>query len=267
MAGRASKLSDGAGADFRVGPSHQSGVLMDLVYLVRSGPNEELRYSLRSIEKNAPGLFRKVWVMGTDLPDWLTGVEFLPIPDGDHKHETMRRKTLAVCDNPDVTPTFGLMNDDYFLVKPISEWVVYHMGPASEWINEKLAKRSWSWTSYLRDVYATCRWMADQGYGDVPVRETHSITVWDRVRLAEVIRAYPQNRGLTVVDLYEAAGAGGPGVRGPNAKVHNDEHLAARLKDGWPWLSSSDESWVSSRIGEYMRGMFPEPSRFEKVGA
>lgn len=250
-------MSEKGGAD--------SSALPDLVYLVRSGENEELRYSLRSVTKNAKGLYRNIWVVGTGLPEWLNNVYVLPVPDGTDKHETMRRKTLAICDHPDLSDTFVLMNDDYFLVEKITEWVVYHMGPVSKWLQSKLVGRVM--TTYLRDVYLTADWMRKQGYGDVLVRETHSATVWDKRKLAATIRKYPENRGLTVVELYDAAGAGGEGQYALNAKVHKDDHLDAKLAAAdSPWLSSSDVSWKKSRIGAHIRKLFPRRCRYEKAG-
>lgn len=241
-----------------------SASLPDLVYLVRSGENEELRYSLRSIAQNAKGLYREIWVVGTGLPDWLTNVNVLPIPDGLVKHETMRAKTLAISEHVELSQTFGLMNDDYFLVKPIKEWVVYHMGSVSEWVAKKIADAG-QLTSYLRDVRSTALWMEAQGYGDVLCRETHSITIWDKTLLVEALKKYPRGRGLTTVELYDMAGAGGEGEFALNAKVHHDDHLHAKLSaNDSPWLSSSDESFANSRIGDYMREMFPDPSKYEK---
>ena len=51
-------------------------MIPDLVYPVRDGlDNEELRYSLRSIDRFAGGMFGTVWVVGNVLPDWLVGVK------------------------------------------------------------------------------------------------------------------------------------------------------------------------------------------------
>lgn len=237
--------------------------MRDLVYLVRSGDNEELRHSLRSVAKNADGLFRKVWVVGVDLPDWLAGVDVIEHRDGPLKHQTMRDKIRAVCDTADVSDEFILMNDDYFLTEPIRDWVVYHMGPASEWLFQK-SMQAKGMTSYLRDVKTTCVWMAKQGYGDVLIRETHSPTIWDKRRLARVLDEYPPVQPMTVVELYAAAGCGGEGVFALNAKIHNDEQLDTKLAAAdSPWLSSSDFSFENSRVGNLIRGMFPEPSRFE----
>lgn len=247
-------------------PLFVGGMMRDLVYLVRSGENEELRYSLRSVEKHASGLFRDVWVVGVDLPDWLTGVNVLPVPDSRNKHQTMRDKIRALCEVDAVSDEFILMNDDYFLTKPISEWVVYHMGPASAWLRRKIdaAVRHGGVTSYLRDVRTTCKWMAEHGYGDVLVRETHSPTIWDKTRLARVLDDYPPVQPVTVVDLYDAAGCGGVGEFALNAKVHTDEQFDVWAGDGSnPWVSSSDVSFAETKVGEFVRGMFSEPSRWE----
>lgn len=238
--------------------------MRDLVYLVRSGSNEELRYSLRSVAKHADGLFRKVWVVGVRLPRWLTGVHVLPIPDGPVKHQTMRDKVRAVCDEPGVSDEFVLMNDDYFLAEPIDEWVVYHMGPASAWWQEIIDSRGGHVSRYMRDVKTTCDWMAAQGYGDVLIRETHSPTIWDKRRLAAVLDRYPADQPVTVVDLYAAAGCGGEGEYALNAKAVNGETFAEKVAAGdSPWLSSNDTAFRREAIGRWVRKNFTVPSRFE----
>lgn len=239
----------------------------DLVYVVRSGENEELRYSLRSIERHANGLFGDIYVVGTGLPSWLTGVNVVPVADvggidARYKHANMRRKVRAACD---VVPNhFLLLNDDYFLVKPISEWVIYHMGRASEWLGMRVRQLG-GFTAYLRDVQKTVEWLRVHGYGDVLIRETHSPTWWESSRFAEMLDAYPDGRPVTVVDLYDACGIGQEGAFALNAKIHNDDQLEAKLAaDDSPWLSSSDFSFASSRVGGMVRGLFRGRSRFEK---
>lgn len=238
--------------------------LPDLVYVVRSGENEELRHSLRSVERYADGLFRHIWVVGTGLPDWLTGVKIITIDDGPEKHETMRRKIQAATDHPDVSDNFLLMNDDYFLTRKINAWETYHMGLAREWIAERLRRRNGQWSTYLRDVNMTVAWLADHGHPDVLVRETHSPTWWDKQALGEMLRLYPGGRPITVVELWDICGHGPDGGRVRNAKVHDDGGLEAAYSDGRnPWLSSSDTSFSETRIGVDIRAMFPNTSRFE----
>ena len=59
---------------------------MDYVYTCRQGNNEELRYSLRSIEHNMPA--GRVWVVGY-RPDWYIG-DFVQVKDIGSKFENIR---------------------------------------------------------------------------------------------------------------------------------------------------------------------------------
>lgn len=237
--------------------------LPDLVYVVRSGENEELRHSLRSVDRFAKGLFRDVWVVGTDLPDWLANVNIIPVHDGSDKHETMRRKILAACRHKDVADTFLLMNDDYFLTRKITRFETYHMGLARDWIDQNLKLRRGKWTPYLRDVDLTVRWLARKGH-DVKVRETHSPTWWEKHSLARWLTDYPATRPITVVDLWDVCGVGPDGGQVINAKVHYDENLDRWREDGSnPWVSSSDDSWHSSQIGSDVKALLRRKSRFE----
>ena len=69
---------------------------MDLLYVVGGGSkhnNAELRYSLRSIEKNCTG-YDRVFIVG-QKPEWVTNVEFYPCDDPyDCTHKNMMHKIL-----------------------------------------------------------------------------------------------------------------------------------------------------------------------------
>ena len=94
---------------------------MDVLYLLGSGSvweNNEIRFSLRSAEKNILDLGR-VFIVG-ELPDFLCNVEHLAFPDMfGAKWKNAYTKTLFACKNPDLSDDFLLMNDDFFILKPI----------------------------------------------------------------------------------------------------------------------------------------------------
>lgn len=56
--------------------------LYDVVYIVKEDPdNEELRYSIRSVEENFP--VRYIWIFGY-CPKWLSNIIYVPVKqDGD----------------------------------------------------------------------------------------------------------------------------------------------------------------------------------------
>ena len=94
---------------------------MDIVYPLGTGSvweNNELRFSLRSVEENLIGLGR-VWVVG-EKPSWLTGVEHIPMkdPTGVPWRNSLA-KIREACKRAELSPEFLYMNDDFFLTQPV----------------------------------------------------------------------------------------------------------------------------------------------------
>lgn len=241
-------------------------MIPDLVYPLKVTDDcEELRYSLRSVHTNAPGLFGKVWVITREpVPDWLTGVHVLAAGDGGNKGQDVRSKMAAACAHPEVADRFLLMCDDFYLVDPITEWEAFHMGPTSAYLRR--LRREHAAAGWLRSVAHTADWMAAQGHGDILTRQGHRPLPWDKVRLAEALATYPVGRPLDVNGLYDIAGAGGVGRKGMNSKIRHDpaEFHRKTTKRNIPWLSSNNTSFAEGMIGGYIRGIFREPSPFER---
>lgn len=242
--------------------------LPDLVYPVRGGENEELRYSLRSVAANAAGLFRKVWVIGRDLPSWLTGVEIIDAGATGGKQADVRAKVRAAAGDRRVASRIVLMTDDVYLVEPITEWEPFHMGRTSDYISH-LAKQGTTVTNsgWLRAVVSTAEWMAEQGYDDILVRQGHRPLLWSKTKLKGALDRYPADRKLDIVGLYDIAGAAGVGRHAGNAKIGvSDDAFHQKMAElDIPWRSSNDKSFRGGLIGEFVRRMFPEPSPFEVV--
>lgn len=97
---------------------------MDLVYICRDGENEELRYSIRSAVKNLP--HSKIWVVG-GKPDWYGG-NFIPVKQTSSKYSNVRNILEEIKNNNLISNKFILMNDDFFIVKPITKITAYYNG-------------------------------------------------------------------------------------------------------------------------------------------
>lgn len=99
------------------------GRVIDVVY-----PNveklvqwEEMKYSLRSLEKNLVGVKFRVWIVG-DLPEWINADEVLFIPvelTGLTPRIDILHKHLAVINHPDINEEYFWMNDDIYLVNKV----------------------------------------------------------------------------------------------------------------------------------------------------
>ena len=90
---------------------------MDLVYICRSGDNEELRYSIRSMVANVP--HDNLWVVG-GKPSWYIG-KHIPVKQSDDKYDNARNNLKAIVESSEISDRFILVNDDFYVTKPIKK--------------------------------------------------------------------------------------------------------------------------------------------------
>lgn len=226
---------------------------LDLVYLV--GPQSddaELRYSLRSADRNLP--HDAVWFVGRRLPRWATGVEFVRIDEGPRKWENLPRAILAAASVPQIGGAFYLMNDDFFVMMPHGNGVpMMHRGPIEP---RASAGRYWKGFAETTKVLRALGCAGELNYevhAPMPVSK-------DALRYAlEEGLALHRGGCLHSRTLYgnltDARGEPvyeDPKVAGPQA-VRADARL----------LSTNAQSWAG-RTGDIIRARFPDPSKYEK---
>lgn len=104
----------------RVYETCESDANYDLVYILKqSDINPDLKFSLRSIEKFCT--YRKVWIVGYK-PSWIKNVEYLPTVQTGNKWVNSMTNIVAACNCPEISEDFVLMNDDFFIIKTITDW-------------------------------------------------------------------------------------------------------------------------------------------------
>lgn len=126
---------------------------VDLVYVLGTGSqwgNNEIKYSIRSVEKNLSG-YRNIYIIGEKVPFFNDKVIQIQYPDevgGKNADGNMARKILRACKEEALSDWFLFMNDDFIINKPISaseiKW--FHKGdmstfPASYWGTQFYRKR------------------------------------------------------------------------------------------------------------------------------
>lgn len=224
----------------------------DVVYIVRDGPNEELRYSLRSLINLPHG---RVWIVGGG-PDWLTGVGRIKVEQYRSKHENGVRNIRAAIAHPDVANPFVLFNDDFFVVQPLDTVPVLHNGPLADRItNDALGP------SYQRMLRDTQRLLQRHGHDDPLCYDLHVPMTLDKPALTEALDACNGAQILyqTVYGNLRQVG----GTYSVNAKVHaSTDDIQRPIPDG-PFWSTNDKSFREDEIGRRIRAAFPEPSRYE----
>ena len=96
--------------------------------------DNELRFTLRSIEKNLTG-FRNVIIVGW-CPPWVQNVVHIKKEDRAGKKQfSIYQKTMAAFDHPETTDSILFWNDDHFLMGEMSvnDFRYWYDGTIDEW--------------------------------------------------------------------------------------------------------------------------------------
>lgn len=227
----------------------------DIIYILRNGKNEELRYSLRSVEKNYP--HKRVIFYG-GKPDGIEPDLFVPYTQpGDTKWEKVRNTIELICKNDNLTEDFILFNDDFFIMKPVETPTNYYDGTLAERINSierALFGRHSVYSDRLRHLAETLK---NAGVTNPLNYAHHTPMIINREKMLETLKKYPNEPMFRA--LYGNINQIG-GENMPDVKFY-------QRRQPFPvgqYASTADESWSQEKIGQIIRGKFAMRSRFER---
>lgn len=224
--------------------------IMDVVYFVREGNNEELRYSLRSL-KNLD--HDKVWIYG-GCPRGIKPDKHIPVRQvGATKWDRVKNMYKMVCTNKEISDNFIMMNDDFFIMKPTAVPIAYrsslhrHILTIEMKYNDRI-------NPYTRNLRGVLRVLEEQNL-DTRSYELHIPFVFNKEKLLALIEKYPDVHATRTfyANYYHLRG-----VQMNDVKVLKGEK---RWKDG-PFLSTDDRSF-GGPVGAYIREQFPERCKYE----
>jgi len=246
-------------------------------YLASAGIWEELRYSLRSLEKFLDEEF-EVWIVG-DLPDWIDNVHYI----GHRKLERIPNavtfdavKKLEVFINEREAPEkFIRMYDDVYLIghRSLADLkVTRYLFSYEDYQKQVFNSGSLIWRGQVNLTMKILKGMGYKGF----MTETHCPEVFERGKMEKILKMFhpAENRLLTSTLYYNVY----PYERmvqdwkTERALFYGHEsdfsfgalggyHLDAALK-GRYFLNHNDEG-LTQPLKKYIEGMFPEKSRFE----
>lgn len=222
--------------------------MTDVVYVVGppgSTTNEELRYSLRSVEKNLLSVDEAVVVGNVNLK-WLKARNVKPAQQGSLKHADARINLRIACSvAAQVSDPFYFFNDDFFVMQEMEEVPVVHRGNLEKGIVSHQMKKA---ASALRKLGV------EPPYFNY---ECHTPILVYKRPMMKVMDALP-DRGLVKTVYMNLMGFGGD--HEGNAKVYS---TTPRVWERWPLLSTTNGTFASGEVGHFIRDRFPEPSRWE----
>ena len=207
-----------------------------------SEPNDELRFSLRSLVNVPHG---NVWLAGWQ-PSWTDNVRRLPVKQGQDKYRNVLANLSAIADCDGISEQFLLFNDDFFCMRPVDRVGYTHLGTIRQ-AQRAYASRRDRYANLVRDIGR--RWPEGYFYG------VHMPMPMERGRLRDVLDDGPLMTRTDYGNLHEVGGV----------KVKDVKHKAStRPKQVGDWLSTSDASFRRGEVGKLIRARFPERSRYER---
>lgn len=227
----------------------------DIVYFVKNAPhNEELRYSLRSIEKNFP--HATVWIYGF-CPYELNADRVINVEQMEPtKWQNTRKLMAAACANDDITPDFWLFNDDFFIMKPITELPPLYDGDIITHIEEIKARHGGIATTYASQLEHLAKTLKTAGYGTKNYA-IHKPMLINRAKMRETLEKYPDEPMLRALygNMHEIGGQ-------PAKDCKIAAHLRPDTKDQ-AIISTDDFAFANLDTGDYIRAQFPDKCRYE----
>lgn len=230
----------------------------DIVYFLKNTPtNEELRYSLRSVEENWQ--YNRVWFYG-GCPDGISPDHRVSPPQNKpSKWENVRSMILKACRNDNITENFWLFNDDFFILRPISEDMKQHYNGTLERQIERVERRHGGnmtdYTLRLRHLVETL-----DNAGKLTLNySVHKPILINRKKAIEVLEKFPDE------PMFRALYGNYWNIGGEDSsdnKIMKVEYNIEKVKN-WSYLSTSDTSFQCGNIGKWVRSRFPNRSRFE----
>lgn len=225
----------------------------DIVYILKAdAPTEELRYSLRSVVRNFA--FRDVWFY-CGCPDGLVPDHHVPfVQTGSTRFERSCSTLRAICENDEITPTFYLFNDDFFVMHRYDQDTAVVQGGIRDHIDRT------DMGTYHILLQRQLAWLLCRGH-TVLDYATHTPLPVDRAKALELLdiarREHIEDRLFR--NLY-GNWAQVPYAVMPDCKIVDRD---AEPDPDAPLLSTNDGSFADGRVGEVIRGTFKRKCRYE----
>ena len=226
----------------------------DIVYILKNdvGMNE-LKYSLRSVEKNF--LFNRVFFF-CGCPEGLKPDVHVSFEQkGKTKWEMATSTYRKICETDEVSEDFWLFNDDFFILEKIDELPYMYAGTLEERVQDILTRRGVS--AYAMMLKATQIELETKQCTTLDYA-LHVPMLFNKQKVIETLDAFPRCPMFrSLYGNYNNVG----GVKVKDVKIYDRIGLP---KEGQKLLSTADVSFMFGNVGNYIRNKFTQASRWEK---
>ena len=229
---------------------------LTFVYICRSGENEELRYSIRSVLKFFPDA--KIWVVG-EPPEWYDG-DYIKVKQDSSKYNNAQKNLQAIAASNLIPQSFVMMNDDFYIMKEIEDIENFHEGLLEEKHNIYFdAYQSSTYTRKLGDTKAKLKRL---GHDQPLSYELHVPFLVEKWKLARVARYEGVLWRSMYGNIFQVGGAYMEDVKVYSTTKMNFKSYNYKLGKS-PFLSTEDRSF-DEVLNKVLKKKFPAKSALEK---
>ena len=226
---------------------------LDIVYILKEDMDtDELRYSLRSVEKNFP--HRKVFFVCGQPKGFKPDGKIEHKQTGYNKWDQIRSSMWKIVECDEITDDFYLFNDDFFIMKPVKGKFVNMVDGTLIRRIEELANDCKGFNSYAKTLLKANEELKTLKCPTMNY-DLHTPMLMNKGMVKNSIGkcASPQMRSI-YGNINHI-----PYVIHPDVKVYGLDVVP----EDPDLLSTDDDSFTRGKVGEYIRTVFNKPSRFE----
>lgn len=225
--------------------------MYDIVYFVKESlyPNEELRYSLRSL-RNFP--HAKVWFYGGCPKGLHPDYHVKVLQNRENKWQNVNMMLRMACSNDKITNKFWLFNDDFFIMEKIEHPKNYYRGDLYKRIVQ-LEDNYNGFTPYSKLLRDCAKELESLGCTTNDY-SLHIPMLFDRKKAQELFKITNFHGFRSLYGNYFSI-----------AKDTLNDCKIASIEKKWRggrYLSTTEESFTGN-VGKQIREMFPDKCQYE----
>lgn len=247
--------------------------LPDLVYIVKPEErNEDLKYSLRSIDKFVP--HNRVWIVGYK-PSWVNNVGYIPVAQTGNKWKNSVNNIIKACECEQISDNFILMNDDFFAIKPVKniiESINVSLGLLDNTLEERKNKKNdSSWgkafgyvNELLESLGVSKPYYNYESHTPILINKNKYLEIME---LPEVQDFMKTSKVLHKRSLYKNIDKIEPKILSRDVKLSNNKDDTDIKSKVCEWLSVFDDQVGNSQyktLNKLLRTLFPNKCIYEQ---
>lgn len=224
----------------------------DIVYFVKeSRENEELRYSLRSLQ-NFP--HDKVYFYG-GCPKSLCPDHHIHVKqDQENKWQNVNKMLRMACKNPHISADFWLFNDDFFIMEKVTNPCNYYYGDIYKRI-VTLEDKFGGISPYSAELRQMAKELESMGC-TTKNYALHVPILINKQKMIEVLNMTECPMLRTIYANYAEI----------DGKEMNDVKITSvdKIYKGGTYLSTEDKAFNNGLVGQQIRDKFPDRCKYER---